>query len=113
MKYIACPGERFERAVYDIVRLVPPGRVTSYGAVARAAGLRHGARMVGRIMSRSGEGPEDIPAHRVVNSRGVLSAVGTFPEMRRRLESEGVAVHGNRIRNWADVFWDPLEELSL
>lgn len=99
-------------AVYDIVRLVPAGRATSYGAVARAAGYPALSRMVGRIMAGASE--TGVPAHRVVNNQGVLSGRAAFGEpgrMQRLLEAEGVAVENNRIRNWRRVFWNPLDEI--
>lgn len=106
--------EDFARAVYEIVRLVPPGRATTYGALARAAGRPGWARMAGRIMSACDSARTGIPAHRVVAAGGVLSAAGVFGEpglMQRLLENEGVKVAGGRIRNWKAVFWDPLEQL--
>jgi methylated-DNA-protein-cysteine methyltransferase-like protein len=105
--------EAFRQLVYDIVRLVPAGRATSYGAIARAIGFSNFSRMVGRVMSQCPCGAS-IPAHRVVNSQGFLSAkdaFGIFGEMQQRLEAEGIAVKNNRIQNWKIVFWDPLKEL--
>lgn len=99
-------------AVYEIVRLVPPGRATSYGAVARAAGYPSLSRMVGRIMAGASE--TDVSAHRVVNNQGVLSGRAAFGEpgrMQRLLEAEGVTVENNRIKNWKRVFWNPLDEI--
>lgn len=106
--------DEFARAVYEIVGLIPWGRATSYGAVARAAGRPGGARQVGRLMGRGEGWSEELPAHRVVNSQGVLSgedAFGVPGEMRRRLAAEGIPVEGNRIRRWKEIFWDPLLEL--
>lgn len=106
--------DEFTRAVYEVVRSVPPGRATSYGAIARAVGYARLARKVGRVMARC-EGA-DIPAHRVVNSQGMLSGKEAFTapgEMQRLLEAEGVRVVGDRIRDWKRVFWDPLAELGL
>ena len=103
------------QAVRDIVRLIPPGRATSYGAIARAAGYPNLSRMVGRILSRCGDAEEDIPAHRVVNSQGMLTArraFGSGNEMQQRLEAEGVAVGNDRILNWKRIFWDPLREIG-
>lgn len=104
----------FAQAVYDIVRLVPAGRATSYGAIARAAGHPGHSRLVGRIMAVCDSAASGIPAHRVVNSQGVLSAAAAFGapgRMRQLLEAEGVEVAGERIRRWKQVFWDPMEEL--
>lgn len=100
-------------AVHTIVRLIPRGRATNYGAIARAIGRPGHARLVGRIMG--GGAPSGLPAHRVVDSQGRLSGRGAFGapgRMRELLESEGVAVRENRIVNWRGVFWDPIEELS-
>lgn len=104
----------FRDAVYEIVALIPSGRATSYGAIAAAAGCPHMPRMVGRLMSLSARFSDDLPAHRVVNSQGVLSGRGAFgpgDEMKDLLEAEGVAVENNRIKNWKTVFWNPLNEL--
>lgn len=105
--------DAFAAAVMDIVRLVPRGRATSYGAVARAAGHPTLSRMVGRIM---GEGERGVPAHRVVGSGGALTgraAFGTPDRMRELLEADGVEVVDNRIRNWKKVFWDPVKEIEV
>lgn len=101
-------------AVKDVVRLVPRGRATSYGAIARAAGYPTLSRMVGRIMG--GMSDAGVPAHRVVNSSGVLSgraAFGAPGRMRELLESEGVEVENDRIKEWRRVFWNPMEEIKL
>ncbi|MDR2906447.1 MAG: MGMT family protein [Bacteroidales bacterium] len=103
--------EAFQNAVYDIVQLIPVGRATSYGAIAKAIGFSNLSRMVGKAMSQC---PADIPAHRVVNSQGVLSAndaFGIFGKMQQRLEAENVTVQNNRIQNWKIIFWDPMKEL--
>lgn len=104
--------EALRLAVYDIVRLIPPGRATSYAAVARAAGYPALSRMVGRIMGGASEA--DVPAHRVVNSQGILSGRDAFGEpgrMERLLESEGIRVENNRIKGWKQVFWNPMDEI--
>ncbi len=104
--------EAFAAAVMDIVRLVPRGRATSYGAIAHAVGHPALPRMVGRIMG----GAEGVPAHRVVGSGGMLTghmAFGAPGRMRELLEAEGVEVVNNRIRNWKQVFWDPLKEIGM
>lgn len=105
----------FAQGVYQIVSHIPSGRVTSYGAIARAMGYPNMSRMVGRIM---GECPSSlgIPAHRVVNSQGVLSgsdAFGSGGEMQKLLEKEGLKIVNNRICNWRSVFWNPLEEIKV
>ena len=101
-----------EHAVYEIVKSIPKGRVTCYGAIAKAIGYPNYSRMVGRIMGKC-DSP-DIPAHRVVNSSGILSgkeAFGSFNEMQKLLESEGVIVDKDRIKNFRTLFWNPLKEL--
>lgn len=105
--------KEFERAVYDVVAAVPPGRATSYGAIARALGYPNHSRLVGRIMGRCSR--TDVPAHRVVDSRGCLSGRHAFGEPCRMcgmLEAEGVHVAGDRIVQWNRVFWDPQSEME-
>lgn len=99
-------------AVYEIVSRIPFGRATSYGLIAKAIGYPEHSRLVGKIMSDSSSG--DIPAHRVVNSQGILSAKSAFGygnEMQSLLESEGIVVENDRIKNWRKVCWNPLKEL--
>jgi methylated-DNA-protein-cysteine methyltransferase-like protein len=102
--------QTFQQAVYDIVRLIPTGRVTSYGAIARAIGFPNFSRMVGKVMSQC-PCDIDIPAHRVVNGQGFLSAKNTFEMQQQRLETEGVVVKNDKIKNWKAIFWNPIEEL--
>ncbi len=106
--------------VYHVVRLVPPGRVTTYGHIARYLSLRAGARMVGWAMSSSHTRPErgaaDVPAHRVVNRIGVLSGkhfFGTPTAMQELLEAEGVPVRDDRVVDFKQLLWDPMIELSI
>jgi len=98
--------------VYDVVRLIPKGRVTSYGAIAKYLSSGVSARMVGWAMNAAG-GIEDVAAHRVVNSQGVLSAKAAFGgnRMQNLLEDEGVEVRNDKIVNFKDVFWNPSDEL--
>lgn len=106
--------EEFSLLVSEIVCLIPPGRATSYGVIARTIGYPALSRMVGKVLSNSAT--RDIPAHRVVNSQGVLSgkdAFGTPSKMKELLEMEGVVIENNRIKNWKTVFWNPMEELNL
>jgi methylated-DNA-protein-cysteine methyltransferase-like protein len=106
--------ESLRQGIYDIVKYIPRGRATSYGAVAKAAGYPNLSRMVGKIMSGCSE--KKIPAHRVVNSQGVLSgkdAFGSAGEMQKLLEAEGVVVKNDRIINWKTIFWNPLEEIKM
>ena len=102
----------FER-VYQVVRQVPHGRVTSYGAIARYLGAGRSARMVGWAMNNA-HSLEDVPAHRVVNRNGVLSGKHHFPGtrlMEQLLENEGVAVKQDQVVDFSRVFWDPMREL--
>jgi len=99
--------------VYDVARLIPKGRVTSYGAIAHYLGLKSSARMVGWAMHGC---PKDVPAHRVVNSSGLLTGKVHFKppsSMAARLRKEGVRVVGDKIQQFKDIFWDPSVELSL
>ncbi len=98
--------------IYEVVSLIPEGRVTSYGAIARYLGIKS-ARMVGWAMNGL-NGEKNVPAHRVVNSAGILSGASAFPPaspMHKRLEAEGVIVKNNKIQNFKTVFWDPVTEL--
>lgn len=103
----------FER-VYDVTKLIPYGRVTSYGAIARFLGSGRSARMVGWALNGSHSKPEFIPAHRVVNRNGVLSGkhhFGNSSTMQQLLENEGIIVEDDTILNFEERFWDPLKEL--
>lgn len=103
-------------AIYDIVKTIPRGRATSYGAIAKAIGYPNMSRLVGKIMSECDSKKTNIPAHRVVNSQGILSAKEAFggaEQMQELLEQEGIIVFNDRIKNWKKVFWDPLQEINL
>lgn len=103
-------------AIYDIVRLVPKGRVTSYGAVAAAIGLKSGARIIGYAMNVCGAVRPKVPAHRVVNRNGMLSGKHHFetPDMMQMLlEKEGVKVKDDTVVDFEKRFWDPLKEIEL
>jgi len=106
--------DSFYDQVFEIARLVPKGRVTSYGAIAKALGAGGSARMVGYAMSNAGIAHPKVPAHRVVNSGGLLTGKFHFspPElMQELLEQEGIVVVNDKIKNFKSVFWNPLEEL--
>ncbi len=106
--------EDIYNAIYDIVRLIPRGRVSSYGAIAAAIGMRSGARVVGYAMKHSGDIKPRIPAHRVVNSSGLLTGKHQFdpPEkMQQLLEKEGVKVIKDKVQNFDTLLWDPVKEL--
>jgi methylated-DNA-protein-cysteine methyltransferase-like protein len=106
----------FFQSVFEVVRLIPSGRVTSYGAIAKYLGSGKSSRLVGWAMNAShGEVPE-VPAHRVVNRLGMLSGKMHFnpPEsMQQRLEKEGVAVENDKVVRFSELFWDPAQELRL
>lgn len=94
----------FKQQVWEITKLIPKGRVSSYGAIAKAVGFPNHSRHVGKAM---GGCPEDVPAYRVISSSGTLSVL----EFQERLEAEGITVENLRIKNFKKLFWNPLEEL--
>lgn len=103
----------FYDKVYQVVRKIPFGRVTSYGAVANYLGAKRSARIVGYAMNNSHS--KDVPAHRVVNRKGLLTGKHHFQGtnlMQQLLESEGIIVVDNQIQDLETVFWDPYLELS-
>ncbi len=93
-----------------MVRAIPEGRVTSYGAIARALGRPGNARRVGHAMRNAHEAYPPVPAHRVLNSSGMLTAKAAFGGtlMQQLLENEGVIVENDRVRNFKRVFWEPV-----
>jgi methylated-DNA-protein-cysteine methyltransferase-like protein len=98
--------------VYEVAKQIPYGRVTSYGAIAKYLGATRSARMVGYAMN--GSHGKDVPAHRVVNRKGLLTGKHHFDGtnlMQQLLESEGVKVRENQIQNFEKVFWEPSKEL--
>jgi len=106
-------SENFFEKVYQVARLIPEGRVTSYGAIAKYLGAARSARMVGWAMNAS-HTMQDIPAHRVVNKAGILTGKHHFDGtnlMQQLLESEGVVIKDNQIQNLDKHFWDPWKEL--
>ncbi|MCO5235910.1 MAG: MGMT family protein [Chitinophagaceae bacterium] len=108
--------ESFYEAVYEITRLIPNGRVTSYGAIAACLGTRSSARMVGWALGASGAAIPSVPAHRVVNRNGMLSGKHHFATptlMADLLKSEGVKVKKDTVVNFEKIFWDPAKELDL
>lgn len=105
--------ESFFERVYEVVRQIPYGRVSSYGAIARFLGTAGSARMVGWAMNAAHCKPE-VPAHRVVNRSGLLTGKHHFAGtnlMQQLLESEGVEVQNDQIRDFERVFWDPKQKL--
>lgn len=106
----------FFEMVYQVARLVPPGRVTSYGAIGRYLGAARSARMVGWAMNLAHHRQPPVPAHRVVNSAGLLTGKAHFGSptaMEDLLAAEGVVVRENRVVNFKTLFWDPGLELTL
>ena len=106
----------FFQRVYDVTRMVPFGRVTTYGAIASYLGSPGAARMVGWAMNQCHNSPHYVPAHRVVNRVGLLTGKHHFDGsnlMQEMLENEGAIIEENRIVNMEDMFWDPVEELGL
>lgn len=105
----------FFKDVHEVVRLIPKGKVTSYGAIARYLSTPRASRMVGWAMNAAANNPS-IPAHRVVNRNGQLTGKMHFPtpdEMETRLENEGIRIEKDTIVNFKNYFWDPNEALKL
>jgi len=103
-------------AIFDVVRLIPRGRVTNYGAIAAAIGSASGARLVGYAMNASHGVTPKVPAHRVVNRNGLLTGKHHFspPEkMQQLLEQEGIKVNEDKVVDFEQLFWDPMTELAL
>lgn len=101
--------------IYQVVRLIPRGRVTTYGAIAHCIGLKSGARMVGYALS-SGVGQPGLPAHRVVNRIGVLTGKHHFGDsgtMQQLLEEDGITVEEDKIVGFSEHFWDPAVALDI
>ncbi|MFT3681921.1 MAG: MGMT family protein [Ferruginibacter sp.] len=106
----------FFEDVYDVVRQIPKGRVTSYGAIAAYLGTKLSARMVGWAMNASGLAKPKVPAQRVVNRNGMLSGKHHFPTptlMEELLKKEKIEVKNDKVVNFEKIFWDPIKELSL
>ena len=101
----------FYNKVYDVVRQIPYGRVTSYGAIANVLGAKKSARLVGYAMNNSHD--KNVPAHRVVNRKGLLTGKHHFSGthiMQQLLENEGVKVEDDQVQDFDKVFWNPMEE---
>ncbi|HPF92680.1 MAG TPA: MGMT family protein [Tenuifilaceae bacterium] len=101
--------------VYAVVKLIPEGRVTTYGAIARFIGSPQSSRMVGWALNSTKHLPNWIPAHRVVNRIGLLTGKMHFQNsntMVELLEGEGVLIESNRVSNFKQVFWDPNFEID-
>jgi len=106
----------FFEDVFDIVRQIPKGRVTSYGAIAAYLGMKSGARMVGWAMNASHSEKKKVPAQRVVNRNGMLSGKAHFATptlMEELLKKDGVEVKNDMVVDFKKRFWDPMQELGL
>ncbi|MCI4667186.1 MAG: MGMT family protein [Bacteroidia bacterium] len=108
-------GEDFFHNVHEVVKLIPAGRVSTYGAIANYLGAKRSARMVGYALNGSFS-LDNVPAHRVVNRLGILSGKHHFPPerpMEMALAEEGVTVIEDKVQNFEELFWDPAIELAL
>lgn len=106
----------FFEKVFEVVKLIPKGRVTSYGAIAKYLGSAGSSRMVGWAMNASHSSSTSIPAQRVVNRNGLLTGKAHFgaPDaMEKLLKKEGIAVKDDKIIDFNKVFWDPMKELEI
>ncbi len=106
--------ENFFEKSYAIARLIPFGRVTSYGAIATYLGAARSARMVGWAMTNSKNEQKEVPAHRVVNRKGLLTGKHHFAGsnlMQQLLENEGIKIKDNQVQDFEKVFWNPNTEL--
>ncbi len=106
----------FFEDVYDVVRQIPKGRVTSYGAIASYLGTKLSARMVGWAMNASGLAKPKVPAQRVVNRNGMLTGKHHFATptlMEELLKKEKITVKDDKVVDFEELFWDPAEELTL
>jgi methylated-DNA-protein-cysteine methyltransferase-like protein len=108
--------EDFFQNVFSVVRLIPKGHVTSYGAIAKYLGSARSSRMVGWAMNASHSQKRSVPAHRVVNRNGELTGKNHFATpflMKELLEKEGIKVVKDKIKNFDKVYWDPMKELEM
>ena len=107
-------SDNFFEKSYAVARLIPYGKVTSYGAIATYLGAARSARMVGWAMNNSHNQTQEVPAHRVVNRKGLLTGKHHFDGtnlMQQLLESQGIIIIENQIQELEKVFWDPMKEL--
>jgi len=111
---VSLENQNFFSRVYEVVKQIPYGKVTSYGAIAKHIGAAGSARMVGWAMNAS-HNLRDVPAHRVVNRKGLLTGKHHFDGthlMQQLLENEGIVVINNQIQDFEKAFWDPGKELK-
>ncbi|PBQ32719.1 cysteine methyltransferase [Sphingobacteriaceae bacterium] len=110
------PEKDFFQMVYQVVRLIPKGRVTSYGAIAASLGAKTSSRLVGYAMNGAHKVKPKVPAHRVVNRNGLLTGKHHFEtpyQMQELLEKEKVKVKEDKVQDFKNLYWDPMEELKL
>jgi methylated-DNA-protein-cysteine methyltransferase-like protein len=115
MQYTAKTNDFFQN-VFDVVRLIPKGRVTSYGAIAKYLGTGGSSRMVGWAMNASHQVKPKVPAHRVVNRNGMLTGKAHFEsptKMQELLAKEKIKVKNETVLDFEKLFWDPVIELGL
>lgn len=115
-KPISSINQDFFQMVYQVVRLIPKGRVTSYGAIAKYLGTARSSRMVGWAMNAAHNQKPSVPAHRVVNRNGLLTGKHHFAtpvEMQRLLEKEKIKVEKDKVVDFKILYWDPIKELAL
>lgn len=106
----------FFESVWEIVRLIPRGRVSTYGAIAKALGSGLSSRIVGFAMNASHHASKKVPAHRVVNRLGMLTGKHHFTtpfEMQELLEKEGIKIKNDKVVEFAKKFWDPRVEINF
>ncbi|NAW51931.1 cysteine methyltransferase [Elizabethkingia argentiflava] len=101
-------NQQFKDSVFQVVSMIPRGRVTSYGAIARALGCPNYARHVGNILRNC---DQDLPVHRVCNASGVITAGGCISLFILKLKQEGLTGKEGKIQNFRAIFWDPLKEI--
>ncbi|NBU05110.1 MAG: MGMT family protein [Sphingobacteriia bacterium] len=106
----------FFKMVYEVVKLVPEGRVTSYGAIANYLGSKSSSRVVGYAMNASHKIKPKVPAHRVVNKIGLLSGKQHFEtpfQMEELLRKEKIIIKNDKVIDFKNIFWDPQKELKF
>ncbi|MBX3163062.1 MAG: MGMT family protein [Bacteroidetes bacterium] len=110
------PEKDFFDMVYQVVRLIPKGRVTSYGAIAEYLGAKTSSRLVGYAMNAAHRAKPKVPAHRVVNRNGLLTGKHHFEtpfKMQELLEKEKVKIKNDKVVDFKKLFWNPSEALKL
>lgn len=108
-------SESFFDLVYQVVALIPEGKVTSYGTIAKYLGAARSSRMVGWALNALNTTQHELPAHRVVNRKGVLTGKAHFRgvPMEQLLREEGIEIIDNQIQNLEELFWDPMDALDV